>query len=108
MAMQHDAWVDLLLVRSPSRAGDVATQRPARGHYVWTAWPRGARQPRDFRITFTLGASITELSRLCSWWHAEPAHRTFVYEARTPAALAHPTRRAATRHQTRTRPDTTA
>src|SRR3546814_17310954 len=66
MAMQHDAWVDLLLVRSPSRVGDVATQRPARGHYVWTAWPRGARQPRDCRLTFTLGASMTALSRLRS------------------------------------------
>src|SRR3546814_1400136 len=78
MAMQHDAWVDLLLVRSPSRAGDVATQRPARGHYVWTAWPRGARQPRDCRLTFTLGASMTALSRLRSWRHAAPAPRTFV------------------------------
>src|SRR3546814_2756663 len=87
MAMQHDAWVDLLLVRSPSRAGDVATQRPARGHYVWTAWPRGARQPRDCRLTFTLGASMTALSRLRSWRHAAPAPRTFVDAGRTPAAL---------------------
>src|SRR3546814_8122683 len=66
MAMQHDAWVDLLLVRSPAVGGDVATQRPAGGHDVWTAWPRGERQPRDCRLTFTLGASMTALSRLRS------------------------------------------
>src|SRR3546814_21051036 len=90
MAMQHDAWVDLLLVRSPSRVGDVAMQRPARGHYVWTAWPRGARQPRDCRLTFTLGASITALSRLRSR-RARPAGPASFRRAR-PGACRPPPR----------------